>query len=136
MGSFFVEGMNNAAFFGACHAVVDGFFKAVPDAAGQAEEIGPPQEFENRGSYTVCRLNLLEFEFIAPCDQRTPEQLIGSYDDENDDEKTGHQGADVARCSGGLQIAAEAGQLEVAVTHGEHFTGNQGKPAASDGDDG
>ena len=35
-----------------------------------------------------------------------------------------------------MQVAAEAGKLEVAVAHGEHFAGNEGEPAAGNRDDG
>ena len=41
-------------------------------------------------------------------------QLIGGHDDENHDRETRHQGAHVAGVGGRLQIAAQAGQLEVA----------------------
>ncbi len=84
----------------------------------------------------VGRLDLLEFEFVAPGDERTPDELIGGDDDENDSGDAGDQGADVAGVGGGLDIAAEAGKLEVAVAHGEHFADHEGEPSAGDGDDG
>ncbi len=46
------------------------------------------------------------------------------------------EGSDVAGVGGGLHVAAEAGELEVAVAHGEHFAEHEGEPAAGDGDDG
>ena len=133
----FVEGLNDAAFFGVRHAAVDGLFDAGPDAAGKGtEQAGAAQQFEDRRSDAVGGLDLLEFELVAPGDERTPDELIGGDDDQDHDDEAGDQGADVAGVGGGLEVAAQAGQLEVAVAHGEHLAGDEGEPAAGDGDDG
>ena len=43
-------------------------------------------------------------------------------------------GAHVSIVGGGFKVAAEAGELEAAVAHGEHFAGDEGEPAAGYGD--
>ena len=91
---------------------------------------------ENGRGDAVGGFDLLEFEFVAPGDERPPDQLVGGDDDEDHDDKAADQGVNVAGVGGGLQIAAQAGELEVAVAHGEHLAGDEGEPAAGDGDDG
>ena len=129
--------MNDAAVSCLRHAAVDGLFKAVPDAAGQGtEQAGAAEQFKDGRSNAVGGLDLLEFELVAPCDERPPCKLIGGDNDENHNRESGHKRAHVAGNSGGLQVAAEAGQLEIASAHGEHFAGHECKPSAGDGDDG
>jgi hypothetical protein len=78
------------------------------------EEVGAAQQLEDGRSDAVGGLDLLEFELVAPGDERTPDKLIGGDDDEDDDGDAAEQGAHVAGIGGGLEVAAEAGQLEVA----------------------
>ena len=136
-GRVFVDGMNDAALLGVRHAAVDGFFNAGKDAAGKGtEEAGFAQQFENGRSDAVRGLDLLEFELVAPCNEGTPDQLIGGHDNQNYHREASQQGAHIAGGSGRLEVAAEARQLEVAIAHGEHLAGDQGKPSAGHGDDG
>ncbi len=46
------------------------------------------------------------------------------------------QGANVAGIGGRLDVAAQAGQLEVALAHGERLAEDEGEPSAGHGDDG
>ena len=79
---------------------------------------------------------MFKFEFVGPGDEWAPEELVGGDDDEDDDQDAGREGAHVSGVGGGLEVAAEAGELEAFVAHGEHFAGDEGEPAAGDGDDG
>src|SRR5208283_1455848 len=78
----------------------------------------------------------LEFEFVAPGDERTPDKLIGGHDDQDHGGDAAEQGANVAGIGGRLDIAAQTGQLEVALAHGEGLAEDEGEPSAGDGYDG
>ncbi len=110
-----VERPHDPAFLGLREAPIDGLFDAIPDAAGKClQNPGAAEELENRRGDLVGRLHLLEFEFVAPGNQRTPHELIGGNDDENHSDDSGKQGAHIAVVGGRLDVAAKAGQLEVA----------------------
>src|SRR5579862_7474222 len=89
-------------------------------------------QVEHPGVRGVGALDLLDFEFLGPRDDRTPEELI----EENDDgDHGGHAPKDGARVSGagcGLEIRSEAGQAEVARAEHEHLAGHEEEPAAGD----
>src|SRR5271157_4010275 len=136
-GLAFIQRMDDAAVFGEGHAAVDGFINPGKDAAGQgSKQAGAAEQFKDGRSNAVGGLDLLDFELVAPGDERAPGQLIGGDDDEDHNRESSHKRAHVGGVSGGLQVAAQAGQLEVASAHGEHLAGHEGKPSAGDGDDG
>ena len=51
------------------------------------------KQFEDGRSDAVGRLDLLEFELVAPGDQGTPDKLIGGDDDEHDGGDAADEGA-------------------------------------------
>ena len=55
--------------------------------------LGRCSSVENRRSDTVGRLNLLEFEFVAPGNQRPPDKLVGSHDDQHQHSQARHSSA-------------------------------------------
>ncbi len=105
------------------HAAQDPARERLPD-------LRPPQQFENRRFDLVGCLNLLEFELVAPGNQRPPDQLVGGHHDQDHGRNAGHQGAHVAVIRRGLDVAAQPRQLKIAITHGEGFAKNERKPAA------
>ena len=116
---------------------VDRLLDAIPDAAGEGlADAGAAQEFEDRRSDLLGGLHLLEFEFVAPGNERTPHKLIGGNDNQNHGGDAGQQCAHVAGVGRGLDVAAQAGKLEVAIAHGEGFAEDEREPAAGHGDDG
>ena len=84
----------------------------------------------------VGRFHLLELELLAPSDERSPDQLIGGNHDKNDCGDSTDQCTHVAGVSRRLDIAAQAGKLEVGAVERKHLAGHQRKPAVGDGDDG
>ena len=52
---------------------------------------------KDRRGDAVGGLDLLEFEFVAPGDQRPPDQLVGGHDDENQHGEAPEQGVHVDR---------------------------------------
>ena len=80
--------------------------------------------------------HLFELELVAPGNQRPPDELIGGHHDENDGDDSADQRANVAGVGRGLDIAAEAGKLEVDPVQRKHLAGHESEPAAGDRDDG
>ena len=74
--------------------------------------------------------NLLEFELVAPGNQGAPDKLVGRHHDQNHHRDSTQQRAHIARVGRRLHVTAQAGKLEVTVSHGEHLAEHQGEPAA------
>src|SRR3954470_5899064 len=94
------------------------------------------KEMQERGMDARLRLHLLELELVAPCNDRTPDKLVGGYDDGDHREQAPRNGLAVSLTRGGLQIGTPSGQAEVAISKHKHLAGHEEEPSARDGDHG
>ena len=132
-----VKRLDDAAGPGAGHASVDGLFQACPDTAGNfADDCGSLEQGQDGRGDTISGLHLFELELVAPGDEGSPDDLVGGNDNQYDHCDSGKECANIAGVCSSLQITAKARELEIAITHGEHFARDKGKPSARDGDDG
>ena len=108
-GGCIVNGLDDPAFAGAREAVANALFQRAPSAGGYTgENAWPLKKREDGRGHAGGGFDLLEFKFVAPRDQRTPNQLIGGHNDRDQDRQSPEQRMSIDGVGGGcgLQVAA------------------------------
>src|ERR1700721_3138738 len=94
------------------------------------------EKLKDRRGSPISRLDLLKFELVAPSNKRTPDELIGCNDDEDNYADAAEEGGYIVGLCRRLHVTAETGKLEISVAHGEHFTEHESEPSAGNRDNG
>ncbi len=84
-----IDGVDDLVVAAVGQAAEDGLFDAGPELGRERGEARAAEKLEDGRGDAVGGLDLLEFEFVAPGDERTPEELVGGDDDEDDDGDAG-----------------------------------------------